>query len=87
MFITDTAGNKSLTATFAVIGFIVVMLKVLTSGGSIEVGSFSYSFGSIDAAMVAAILTPILGSYTARRWGQPTTSQDNQDAGSKPSGV
>lgn len=66
MFIKDTSGNKSLTATMAMIGFAVVMVKVLLSGGSVG----PVSFGTIDSLSIAAILTPILGTYTARRWGQ-----------------
>ncbi|HEU5118692.1 MAG TPA: hypothetical protein VFT74_19010 [Isosphaeraceae bacterium] len=89
MFITDTSGNKSLTATLAVVGFFVTMLKLLLSGASISIGSFSYSFGNIDAAMIAAVLTPVLGTYTARRWGSPASSgppSSDEDAGSKPNG-
>lgn len=75
MFIKDSTGNKSLTATLALVGFIVVMIKLLFSGASVSVGSFSYEFGAIDAAMIAAVLTPVLGSYTARRWGNPAPTE------------
>lgn len=78
-FLTDTSGNKSLTATVAVIGFTVVMVKFLLSGASIG----SVSFGSIDSLSIAAVLGPILGTYTARRWGSPIGSQA-EDPGSKP---
>lgn len=81
MFITDTSGNKSLTATMAVIGFGVVMLKVLLSGASVG----SLSFGTIDSLSIAAILGPILGTYTARRWGDPAPTAPPEDPGSKPS--
>lgn len=68
MFIKDSAGNRSLTATITYIAFIVVMVKVLFNNASIG----SLNFGSIDSLSIAAILTPVLGSYTARRWGEPT---------------
>ena len=77
LFITDTSGNKSLTATVVVIGFTVVMVKFLLSGASIG----SLSFGTTDSLSIAAILGPILGTYTARRWGSPVGSGD---MGSKP---
>lgn len=80
MFITDTNGNKSLTATVAMIGFIVVMIKVLLSGASIG----AISFGSIDSLSIAAILGPVLGTYTARRWNSPIKNEPIEDAGSKP---
>lgn len=85
MFIKDSSGNKSLTATLALAGFIVVMVKLLLSGASVTMGSASYEFGTIDAAMIAAVLTPVLGTYTARRWGQPAPSEiveDTADTGS-----
>lgn len=89
MFIRDSNGNKSLTATMAYVSFAVVMLKVLLSGASISLGSFSYSFGAIDALMIGAIFGPILGTYTARRWNDPSPPDQDQnvdvDGGSKPS--
>ena len=82
MFITDTNGNKSLTATMAVVGFFVVMVKVLLSGGAIG----SFSFGTIDSLSIAAILGPVLGTYTARRWNTASQQEDpSSDSGSKPS--
>lgn len=81
MFFTDTSGNKSLTATMAIVGFGVVMLKVLLSGASVG----AVSFGTIDSLSIAAILGPILGTYTARRWGSPAPTEPPEDPGSKPS--
>lgn len=68
MFIYDTDGKKSLTATMTLIGFVIVMIKLLFNEVEIHIGESIYSFGQIDAATIAAVLTPILGSYTARRW-------------------
>lgn len=82
MFIKDTSGNRSLTATVVVIGFFVVMVKVLLSGASVSIGSSTYSFGTIDGFTAGAILTSTLGSYTARRWGGSTV--DVQGSGGKP---
>jgi hypothetical protein len=80
MFIRDSSGRKSLTATMAVVGFAVVMVKVLLSGGSIG----SLSFGTIDSLAIAAILGPVLGTYTARRWGSSDDQPPIDPAGSKP---
>lgn len=82
MFIKDTSGNKSLTATIAIIGFSVVMVKVLLSGGSVG----SVSFGTIDSLSIAAILGPILGTYTARRWGTPLAQETKGNDGLKING-
>lgn len=67
MMLKDSKGNKSLTATLSIVGFIIVMLKFLLSGAQIDVAGFSYSFGTIDSLSIAAILTPILGTYAYRR--------------------
>ena len=68
MYFKDSSGSKSLTATITIISFFVVMVKVLLSGASISIGSSTYSFGAIDSMTVGAILGPILGAYTFRRY-------------------
>lgn len=74
MFIRDTSGNRSMTATLAYVAFAIVMLKFLLNGMTVG----AWSFGTIDAASIAAVLTPTLGAYTARRWGAPAvTSTSN----------
>ncbi len=86
-YLNDTSGKKSLTATLAVVSFIVVMVKVLLSGASVSLGAASYSFGSIDGFTIGAIFGPILGSYTARRWngnGQAPDPAADVSAGGKP---
>lgn len=75
MYLKDTTGNRSMTATIAFIAFGVVMLKVLLN--DVTVGSID--FGSIDSLAIAAVLTPTLGAYTARRWGQPAPSAPPQE--------
>lgn len=82
MFIKDTGGKRSLTATMAFVSFVVVMFKVLLSGASVSLMSVTFSFGSIDGFTIGAIFTPILGAYTARRWGQDDSY--SEDAGGKP---
>lgn len=67
-----------------VISFAVVMFKVLLSGASISIGSSSYSFGVIDGFTIGAIFTPILGTYTARRWNNSNPATDVEGAGGKP---
>lgn len=71
MYLKDTSGNRSMTATIAFVAFAVVMLKVLLN----EVTVGSVDFGTIDSLSIAAILTPTLGAYTARRWGNPAPSE------------
>ena len=68
MYLADSNGKKSLTATLSIVAFVVVMLKLLLSGAGIQIGGFTYSFGEIDAMEIAAVLGPILGTYAARRY-------------------
>lgn len=82
MLLNDSTGNKSLTHTLSVVAFIVVMVKVIVGGASIVIGSFSYSFGTIDSLSIAAILGPVLGAYVARRYTE--TNAPQEDSGSKP---
>lgn len=92
MYLKDTSGKKSLTATMAVISFVIVMFKVLLNGSSITIGTNTYAFGSIDGFTIGSIFTPILGSYMARRWnngsdegvGENVQVADVQDAGGRP---
>ena len=67
----NTSGKRDavLTMTFATV--IVVLLKVLFSG--VKVGNFA--FGTMDAGLVAALLTPTLGAYVARRYTTATTEK------------
>ncbi len=80
----DSSGNKSLTHTITVVAFAVVMVKLLLNGASMSIASSTYTFGSIDAASIAAVLGPTLGSYVARRWSGPTANNAMDDAGGKP---
>jgi hypothetical protein len=60
----NTEGKEDAVLTMSIVGFVVVLLKVLLT--DVTVGQ--WSFGSIDAGTVAAILTPTLGAYVARRY-------------------
>jgi hypothetical protein len=79
----DSKGKKSLTTTLSVIAFVVVMLKVLFGGAAVVVGAFSYSFGEIDAASIAALLGSTLGVYAFRRHTEAAYGYaDDEDTGS-----
>lgn len=68
IWIKNTNGKKDAVLTMALIGFVVVLIKILFSGMTVEIMDRSVNFGSIDGAVVAAILTPTLGAYIARRY-------------------
>ncbi len=64
----NSDGKKDAMLSFAVVGFGVVIVKVLLGGGSFQYGAgHVFTFGAIDATVIAAILGPTLGSYVMRR--------------------
>lgn len=67
LWMKDTSGNKSATLTFAAGGFVIAAAKFLLSGTVLVLASRKIEFGAVDAASIAAILTPTLGAYVARR--------------------
>lgn len=60
-------GKKDAMLSFAIVSFAVVILKVLFGGMIIAVSGKTFTIGTIDASIIAAMLTPTLGSYVARR--------------------
>lgn len=68
MWIKNTDGKKDAVLTMTLMGFLVILAKVLLGGVEIEVAGAKYAFGTIDGAVVAAVLTPTLGAYVARRY-------------------
>lgn len=63
MWIRNTQGKKDALLTFAVIGFVVVLAKVLLNGATVA----GVSFGTVDPALVGAVLAPTLAAYTTKR--------------------
>lgn len=63
----NSDGKKDAMLTFAVASFFIVCLKVLFGGMSVTIHDHPFSIGTIDASVIAAMLTPTLGAYVARR--------------------
>jgi hypothetical protein len=53
--------------TFSVWAVLFVLVKVLLMGVKVVWGTHSFDFGTIDALVVAAVLTPTVGAYTTKR--------------------
>lgn len=66
-WVRNTKGRPDAMLTFAVVSFGVVLAKFIISGASISVSGHDIHFGSVDAASIAALLTPTFGAYVARR--------------------
>ena len=67
-WIKNTNGRQDAILTMALIGFLVVLVKVLLSDVSFVFLEKTIAFGSIDAGVIGAVLTPTLGAYVARRY-------------------
>lgn len=63
----NSAGKKDAMLTFAVIAFVVVIMKFIVSGFAISIAGHDINFGDAEAGAIAALLTPTLGAYVARR--------------------
>lgn len=68
IWIRNTENRPDAVLTMTLLGFLIVIVKVLLAGMSVVVNGNTYGFGTIDAAVIAAVLTPTLGSYVARRY-------------------
>jgi len=67
-WVRNTDGNEDAVLTMTLIGFVVVVLKVLAAGASFTVAGHSVAIGTIDAATIGALLTPTLGAYVAKKY-------------------
>jgi len=68
IWIKNSEGKKDAVLTMALAGFSVVCIKVLFAGAIFDLGVRTITIGTIDAATVAAILTPTLGAYVSRKY-------------------
>lgn len=60
----NSQGNQDAMLTLGVVSLSVVLLKFFLS----EMSFGTVIFGQLDGMVVAAILTPTLGAYVARRY-------------------
>ncbi len=68
LWIKNTDGKEDAVLTMAFVAFMVIILKVIFGGVEFSTGeNFSMNFGVVDAGVIAALLTPTLGAYVARR--------------------
>jgi|HubBroStandDraft_2_1064218.scaffolds.fasta_scaffold356608_2 hypothetical protein len=64
----NSKGKPDAMLTFAILAFAISALKFLASGLVLElVAGKTVNLGTVDAASIAALLTPTLGAYVARR--------------------
>lgn len=61
-------GKEDAVLTMAWIGFLVIIFRILVSGLEFKVYGQMLKFSSIDAGIIAAVLTPTLGAYVAHQY-------------------
>jgi hypothetical protein len=80
-WIKNTDGKPDAVLTLTIIGFFTCLIKVLASNVALELSGHSVNFGNVDGASIAAILTPTLGAYVARRYTDRKYNPNAPDAG------
>ena len=60
----NSEGKRDAVLTMTLMGFVVVLVKFIMAGVTVA----GFSAGEVDASMIAAILTPTIGAYVARRY-------------------
>ncbi len=63
----NSRGKPDAMLSIAVVSVAVVLVKFLFGGAVISWSGNSITLGQLDAASIAAMLTPTLGAYVARR--------------------
>lgn len=62
------SGKPDTMLTIAIASTAITLGKFLLHGVSFSLGDFSLAFGSLEATLVGAILTPTLGAYCFRKY-------------------
>jgi hypothetical protein len=78
-WLSNTSGKKDAILTLTVIGFLVVMVKLLLSGSTLILDGDTFKFNEIDASVIAAVLTPTLGAYVSRRYTDKKFDDEVED--------
>lgn len=68
IWVKNSDGKPDAVLTFSLLAFLVVLVKFLIAGVVLDLNGVNYSFGTIDASVIAALLTPTLGAYVGRRY-------------------
>jgi hypothetical protein len=77
IWVKNTDGRPDAVLTFAVLGFTVILLKLLFHGLHIVLGTYlSFTVQGIDATTIAAVLIPTLGAYVSNKYVTLTQHPD-----------
>jgi hypothetical protein len=77
LWVKNTDGRPDAVLTFAVIGFTVVIAKLLFHGLHLKLGDvIDFTVQGIDSGTIGSILLPTLGSYVANKYVTLTQHPD-----------
>lgn len=62
------SGKKDTMLSLSVYAFFVCLFKFLMNGVSFTIFDYIIDFGTVDATLIAALLTPTLVAYSARKY-------------------
>jgi hypothetical protein len=68
LWIKNTDGKPDAVLTMTLLGFLTVLVRLLFSNVTLELLGKTITVGAIESGAIAAILTPTLGAYVARRY-------------------
>lgn len=71
-------GKQDTTLTIAVVSTVCCLFKFMISGITLEVMGYNLSFGTVDASVITAVLTPTLLSYVARKYSDSPSKESKE---------
>lgn len=77
-WINNTKGRPDAMLSLALVGFVVATARFLLGGVDITFAGHAIKVAASDAASIAAILTPTLGAYVARRHSETKYGVDGK---------
>lgn len=69
------SGEKDTMLSLSVYAFAAVLAKFLLNGVSLTLLDKTINFGTVDATLIGALITPTLAAYTARKFKSPPPDQ------------
>lgn len=83
-WIKNTDGKPDAILTLSIVGFVTILVKLLFSGLTLTFKGKEVGIGNIDGSSIAAILTPTLGAYVARRYTDKKLASGGNNGGQQP---
>lgn len=76
----NTDGKPDAVLTMSFVAFLVVAVKYFLSGFILTIGSTTLQAEGVDGGAIAALLTPTLGAYVARRYTDKVSARASKSS-------